>query len=159
LHANDDIRSLQNPPKHLIDDQIKLSKLLDAPTPVQYFLVRGVSVEVVLQREELLKARLDKLIAAQRLSGYQAMSNWVPSARTQTARRALLEQKLLADGGPLQAIAAQTEADAQWVAATRAGLLAAATPLSLDDFLKSPASDPWRHLWLGESHGVYASIV
>jgi predicted exporter len=159
LGANDDIRLLQNPPKHLIDDQIKLSKLLDAPTPVQYFLVRGDSVEQMLQREELLKARLGSFIATQRISGYQAMSNWVPSARTQTARRALIEEKLLANGGPLQGIAAQTGEDAQWVGATRANLLSAATPLSLDDFLKSPASEPWRHLWLGESNGVYASIV
>lgn len=159
LGANDDIRLLQNPPKHLIADQIKLSKLLDAPTPVQYFLVRGDSSETVLQREEALKARLDTLIAAKRISGYQAMSNWVPSAKTQAERRALIETKLLADGGPLQGIATQAGEDAQWIAATRAGLLAAASPLTLDDFLKTPASDPWRHLWLGETNGVYASIV
>jgi predicted exporter len=113
----------------------------------------------VLQREEALKARLDKLIAAQRISGYQAMSNWVPSAKTQAARRALIEDKLLADGGPLQGIATQAGEDAQWIAATRNGLLAAAAPLTLDDFLKAPASEPWRHLWLGEMDGGHASIV
>lgn len=163
LGANDDIRLLQNPSRHLIDDQIKLSKLLDAPTPVQYFLVRGDSAETVLQREEQLKARLDALIAAKRISGYQAMSNWVPSARTQATRRALVEEKLLAAGGPLQGVAAQAGEDAQWIAATRAGLLAAAAPLTLDAFLASPASEPWRHLWLGESKDAggtaYASIV
>ncbi|MYM25717.1 MMPL family transporter [Duganella sp. FT135W] len=159
LGVNDDIRQLQNPPKHLINDQIKLSKLLDAPTPVQYFLVRGASAEQVLQREEQLKQKLDHFVTSKQLTGYQAMSNWVPSMRTQAARRALIEAKLLADGGPLQAIAAQTGEDAQWVAATRAGLLAAAAPLSLEAFLQSPASEPWRHLWLGESHGIYASIV
>ncbi|ELX09994.1 putative membrane protein [Janthinobacterium sp. HH01] len=159
LGANDDIRLLQNPPKHLIADQLKLSKLLDAPTPVQYFLVRGDSVETVLQREEALKARLDLMAAARRISGYQAMSNWVPSARTQAGRLALIEEKLLADGGPLQAIAAQTGEDAQWIAATAGGLRAAGAPLTLDAFLKTPASEPWRHLWLGETNGVYASIV
>ncbi|HEX7982647.1 MAG TPA: MMPL family transporter [Duganella sp.] len=159
LGANDDIRLLQNPPKHLIDDQIKLSKLLDAPTPVQYFLVRGESAEVVLQREEALKAKLDKLIATGGITGYQAVSNWVPSARAQAERRALVEQKLLADDGPLQGLAKQTGEDAQWIAATRAGLLAAGAPLTPDDFLKSPASEPSRHLWLGETGGVHASIV
>jgi predicted exporter len=159
LGVNDDIRLLQNPPKHLIADQIKLSKLLDAPTPVQYFLVRGDSAETVLRREEALKARLDTLIAAKRISGYQAISNWAPSANTQAARRALIEAKLLADGGPLQGIAAQAGEDARWIAATRDGLLAAGAPLTLDDFLKSPASEPWRHLWLGQTEGVYASIV
>jgi predicted exporter len=87
------------------------------------------------------------------------MSNWVPSARTQAARRALIEEKLLNDGGPLQGLAKQTGEDAQWIAATRNGLLAAAAPLTLDDFLKTPASDPWRHLWLGGIDGGYASIV
>jgi predicted exporter len=159
LGVNDDIRLLQNPPKHLIADQIKLSKLLDAPTPVQYFLVRGDSAETVLRCEEALKARLDTLIAAKRISGYQAISNWAPSANTQAARRALIEAKLLADGGPLQGIAAQAGEDARWIAATRDGLLAAGAPLTLDDFLKSPASEPWRHLWLGQTEGVYASIV
>ncbi|MTV37929.1 MMPL family transporter [Duganella radicis] len=159
LGANDDIRLLQNPPRHLIDDQLKLSKLLDAPTPVQYFLVRGASAEQVLQREELLKARLDQFVTARRITGYQAISNWAPSERTQAAHRALVEEKLLADGGPLHAIAAQIGEDAAWIAATRAGLLAAAAPLPLDAFLQSPASEPWRHLWLGGSNGVYASIV
>ena len=159
LGANDDIRLLQNPPKHLIDDQIKLSKLLDAPTPVQYFLVRGASAEAVLQREETLKQRLDPLIAQHRISGYQAMSNWVPSGRTQAARRALIDAGLLADDGPLAGLAAQTGAGKQWIAATRDGLKAAGAPLTIDDFLKTPASEPWRHLWLGRVDGVYASIV
>ncbi|WP_093387953.1 MMPL family transporter [Rugamonas rubra] len=159
LGANDDIRLLQNPSKHLIADQIKLSKLLDAPTPVQYFLVRGASAELVLQREEALKLRLDPLIAGRGISGYQAMSNWVPSARTQAARLALLEAKLLQDGGPLADLAGQTGAGADWIDATRAGLRAAGTPLTLDDFLRTPASEPWRHLWLGHTGGGYASIV
>ncbi|HEX8404122.1 MAG TPA: MMPL family transporter, partial [Duganella sp.] len=159
LGANDDIRLLQNPPKHLIDDQIKLSKLTDAPTPVQYFLVRGASAEEVLQREEALKARLDPLIATRAISGYQAVSNWVPSARKQAERRALIEQKLLGDDGPLQGLAKQTGEDAQWIAATRAGLLAGGGALTPEDFLKSPASEPSRHLWLGDVDGVHASIV
>lgn len=165
LGANDDIRLLQNPPKHLVDDQIKLSKLLDAPTPVQYFLVRGESAEMVLQREELLKARLDSLIAARRLSGYQAISNWVPSTQAQASRRALIEEKLLRDDGPLKGVAEQAGEDGRWIAATRDGLLQAAAPLTLDAFLQSPASEPWRHLWLGDSERggdgkpVFASIV
>jgi predicted exporter len=159
LGVNDDIRLLQNPPKHLISDQIKLSQLLDAPTPVQFFLVRGGSAETVLQREEALKLRLDPLIAQHQISGYQAISNWTPSARTQTVRRALLEQKLLNDGGPLTQLAAQLGEEPVWAAATRAPLLAAGSLLTVDEFLTTPASEPWRHLWLGQVQGGYASIV
>ncbi|MET0265482.1 MAG: MMPL family transporter [Duganella sp.] len=159
LGANDDIRLLQNPPKHLIDDQIKLSKLLDAPTPVQYFLVRAQSAQQVLEREEALKTRLDKLVAGQRISGYQAMSNWVPSVARQEARRALIEHKLLGDDGPLRGLASEAGEDRQWITATRNGLLAAAAPLTVQAFLQTPASEPWRHLWLGQIEGGYASIV
>ncbi|MES2324263.1 MAG: MMPL family transporter [Pseudomonadota bacterium] len=159
LGVNDDIRSLQTPPRHLVDDQIKLGKLLDAPTPVQYYLVRGDSAEMVLQREEALKRRLDPLVDQQRISGYQALSNWVPSLKTQAERRALVDQKLLADGGPLSALAVAIEEDAGWAAATRAHLLHQGAPLTVDGFLKTAPSEPWRHLWLGESDKVHASIV
>ncbi len=159
LGVDDDIRLLQNPPQQLLADQLKVSRLLDAPTPVQYYLVRGGSPEIVLQREEVLKGRLDGLVAQHRITGYQALSNWVPSALTQARRRALIDQKLLSDGGPLTALAGQIGEDRQWPAATRAMLAGAGSPLLLADFFKMPASLPWRHLWLGPVGGGYASIV
>ncbi|WP_317202895.1 MMPL family transporter [Janthinobacterium sp.] len=159
LGVNDDIRLLQTTPKQLLSDQIKLGKLLDAPTPVQFYLVRGASADLVLEREEALKRRLDPLIAQHRISGYQAMSNWVPSARAQGERRALLEDKLLNEGGVLDALAKQVGEDPQWAAAMRLRLRQAGAPLTLDDFLLTPASEPWRHLWLGKVEGGYASIV
>ena len=159
LGTNDDIRSLQTPPKHLIDDQIKLGKLLDAPTPVQYFLVRGDSAETVLRREEALKRRLDPLVATGRISGYQALSNWVPSQQLQAERRALVQTALLQAGGPLDALAKTIGEDGAWAGATRAHLLAPAPQLTVAGFLQTAPSEPWRHLWLGESAGVHASIV
>jgi predicted exporter len=71
----------------------------------------------------------------------------------------LVEEQLLRDGGPLTQMAAQLGEDAAWVAATRAHLLESGKPLSLDAFLASGASEPWRYLWLGEVDGAYASIV
>ncbi|WP_051068349.1 MULTISPECIES: MMPL family transporter [unclassified Janthinobacterium] len=160
LGVNDDIRLLQTPPPRLLSDQLKLSKLLDAPTPVQFYLVRAGSVDAVLEREEALKLRLDALVGQRRISGYQAMSNWVPSARTQAARRALLDDKLLKDGAALSALAARIGEDPRWVGATRAGLVGAGAALTVEAFLAAPASEPWRHLWLGRvAGGGYASIV
>jgi predicted exporter len=159
LGIQDDIRLLQNPSKQLIEDQIKLSKLLDAPTPTQFYLVRGATSEIVLQREEKLKDRLNPLIEKQVISGYQALSNWVPSSRVQVARRALIDQKLLNDEGPLAALGARIGEDGHWFITTRTHLLAAASPLTPGDFLNSSASEPWRHLWLGQLGGGYGSIV
>ncbi|HEY8099941.1 MAG TPA: MMPL family transporter [Burkholderiaceae bacterium] len=159
LGVNDDIRLLQNPPKNLVSDQLKLGKLLDAPTPVQFFLVRGPNSEIVLQREEALKQKLEPFIDQHLISGYQAMSNWVPSSQVQTARRQMIEEKLLRDDGPLAALAEKLGEDHTWVDATRQHILSSSTALSIDEFLQSPSSEPWRHLWLGRVNGSYASIV
>ncbi len=159
LDFNDDIRLLHNPPKNLIDDQVKLSRLLDTPSPVQFYIVRGTTPEVVLQREEMLKQRLDPLIEEHIISGYQASSNWVPSLRAQTTHRQLVEETLLNEDGPLRALALRIGENGGWVAATRQHLLTSALTLTPDDFLKTPASEPWRHLWLGQMEGGYSSIV
>lgn len=159
LNTNDDIRSLQTPPKHLVSDQMKFGKLLDAPTPVQYFLVRGESAEVVLQREENLKRALDPLIGQKVLSGYQAISNWVPSLKTQADNRALIEDKLLSKDGPLKIIADKIEEDAAWQANIRQHLLASNQTLTVENFFLSTASQATRHLWLGKIDNHYASIV
>jgi predicted exporter len=159
LDIQDDIRLLQNPPKKLVDDQTQLSKLLDMPTPVQFYIVRGSTPEVVLQREELLKQRLDPLVETHILSGYHALSNWVPSVRAQAARRNLIDRTLLNNNGPLEALAAQIGENGKWVAATRAHLLASSLPLTPDDVLQTPASEPWRHLWLGQVDNLWASVV
>ena len=163
LTTNDDIRSLQSSPPALIQDQIKLSKLLDAPSPVQYFLVRGASSEQVLQREEALKRRLDSLTPDRHIAGYQALSNWVPSVHAQAERSALVEDKLLRADGPLALLAAEIEEDPQWVMDSAAHLRAQAKPMLVDDFLRTPAAEPWRHLWLGaiddRGQQTHASIV
>lgn len=158
LEVNDNIRSLQNPPKHLLDEQIKLSKLLDAPTPVQFYLVRGTTAEQVLQREEALKRRLDPLISQGKITGYQAISNWVPSALTQTGRHRLAEEKLLADGAALAALAVKLGEDENWLR-TRRERAINESALTVDAFMAAPASAPWRHLWLGRSGEGYASVV
>jgi predicted exporter len=159
LGVNDDIRLLQNSPKRLVDDQLKLNKLLDAPTPVQFFLVRGATAETVLQREESLKQRLEPLIRQHVISGYQALSNWVPSSRVQAARRTMIEEKLLRDDGPLAAVAEKLDQDRAWVDTTRQHILSASPELSMDEFMQSSSSEPWRHLWLGQVNGTYASVV
>ena len=159
LGVNDDIRALQTPPAQLLREQIKLGQLLDAPTPVQYYLVRAPSRELLLQREEALKRRLDRLVAEAQLSGYQAISNWAPSAVAQARRRALVERKLLAAGGPLDALARALGEDAAWLAAAGAHLREAGTPLTVEEFMNSGASEPWRHLWIGEVGGSHASVV
>jgi len=159
LTVSDDIRALQKPAPVLLADQIKLSQLLDAPSPVQFYLVRGASEEKVLQHEEALKRLLEPLIQQKIMSGYQAMSNWVPSVHMQTANQTLVKNKLYADNGPLKDLAVKLGENNAWVKTVKNHMLAAGALITPAEFLKTPASDPWRYLWLGKVEGGYASIV
>jgi predicted exporter len=159
LGAEDDIRLLQTAPRHLLDDQLKLSRLLAAPAPAQFYLVRGRTAEDLLQREEALTQRLDALVEKQIINGYHAVSSWVPSLRTQAARRGLIEKTLLNENGALVTLARRIGADDQWVGNTRDRLRASAAPLIPNEFFEASAGEPVRHLWLGQVDGGYASIV
>ena len=159
LGVKDDIRVLQNPPRHLLDDQLKVSRVLAAPAPAQFYLVRGPTIEDLLQREETLTRRLDALVEQQTLGGYHAVSNWVPSLRAQAARRRLIGDTVLSENGALGELARRIGADARWTDSTRTRLLGASAALSVDEFLKTPAGEAVRHLWLGQTGGAYASIV
>ncbi len=147
-------------PRQLIDDQIKLSKLLDAPTPAQFYLVRGATAEAVLQREEALKQRLDPLIEKHLISGYQAMSNWVPSLRTQSRTRATdRTDKLLNDGGALADSGCTDRRRRRMDCCHARSFARIRIAADAGRFSETPASEPWRHLWLGQVDGGYASIV
>src|SRR5690606_17238411 len=92
LRADDDLRSLQSSPPALMAQQIEVGRLLGMPSPAQFFLVQGADAEQVLQREQVLVARLDALEAQGRVGGHQAISDWWPSRARQDADAALTAQ-------------------------------------------------------------------
>jgi predicted exporter len=157
LGVRDDIRSLQNLPKKLIDDQIK-EQAARCPRPGAVLHCARRDCRSRARARGVTQQRLDPLIEKNLVGGYQALSNWVPSSRTQAARRALVEERLFSDDGALATLMARS-GEPSMVADHRDRLLASASPLKLDDFLKSPAGEPWRHLWLGAVEGQYASVV
>jgi predicted exporter len=159
LDSNDDIRLLQNSPQSLLDAQIEVSSLLAAPTLAQFYLVRGSTQEAVLQHEEALKARLDELVAGGMLTGYQALSDWVPSQQTQQVNRELTERSLAGRDSALSRLATQLGEDDAWVRQVRTRATAPAALLTPEIFFQGAAGDAWRHLWLGKVDVGYASIV
>jgi len=149
LEVRDNLRTLQNAPAALLAQQTELGGVLGMQSPAQFYLVRGDSAEQVLLREERLKTLLDASVAAGRISGYSAISDWVPSRERQLADAAL---------------SAQTESDVLMQVSAVIGDVVVrpafdAPPLSVDEWLESPVSDPFRARWLGEIEGQTASVV
>ena len=134
--------------------------LLDAPTPVQFYLVRADTVEQLLQREEALQDRLraaDPAQDHQRLPGYFELGAIAPAAAGKPA--SWRRTALLAEDGPLPAIARQIGEDPAWIATLQAAIAAPQTPLTPENFLQTAAGEPSRYLWLGQVGAKYASIV
>ncbi|WP_454831025.1 MMPL family transporter [Pseudoxanthomonas wuyuanensis] len=149
LQADDDLRSLQSSPQKLVEQQGEIGRLLGMPSPAQFFLVRGPDSEAVLQREEALLQRLAPAVAAGQLRGYRAISDWLPSKAAQQADAELtarVEVAVMAEvgaalGEPLQRAAFSAQ------------------PLTLQDWLASPVSQPFRQQWLGALGRDVASVV
>jgi predicted exporter len=149
LQANDDLRQLQSSPPELIKDQIEVSRLLQIPSPAQFFVVRGATPEAVLQREEALKDKLRSDPAKAGKPALSAVSDWVPSAARQADNRRLSTE---AEQQVLRKVSQALGEDLQRPAFNPA-------PLELQAWLASPASAAARAQWLGPIDGGYASAV
>lgn len=155
LHADDDVRALVRPDPRLLAEQLAVSRVLDLPSPAQFFVVEGADAESTLVATERLAAELDGLVAAHRLTGYDSITRWVPSAARQEADRRLVREALLAPGGALARVAAETGLDATRAAAP----WRAQGALAVEAWLTAPVSAPLRYLWLGRSAGGGAAAL
>jgi predicted exporter len=149
LHADDDVRALVRPDPTLLAEQLAVGRVLELPSPAQFFIVEGADAEATLVATERLAAELDRFVAARRLTGYDSVTRWVPSAARQEADRRLVKETLFAPDGALARVAAATGLDAARAAAP----WQAQRLLDLDAWLAAPVSAPFRYLWLGRVAG------
>lgn len=159
LSGNDDIRQLINRPPALLEQENKIRALTGFDNSSQFFLIEGANSEAVLRAEEALRPRLAEAVRAGQLTGYQALSSFVPSARQQLANHAT-QSKLYGDTAGLRATFEQVGIDAEQAEAQAAAWNSAAgQTLSLESWLTSPLAQPVRHLWLGATSTGYASVI
>ncbi len=143
FRVHDDIRALAGLKPQLLADQIVVSKALGLPSPAQIFIVTGPDAETVLQREEALTQKLSAFVQRGQLSGFDAISRWLPSLARQQAN-----QQQLAKLVPVkQQLAAELGLTADWSKESEAPLL------DFAHWQKAPVADAARHLWLGQGPG------
>ena len=150
LQSDDDIHLLVQRDPELAAQERTVRAAVGIGDGARFFVVKGPTPEAVLERCEGLGERLDAPLAGRRLTGWQSVSQFVPSARKQAADRALLARTALASPDALRATligAGFREPVArEYVDAWTQG---AQAPLTLDAWLATPWSQPYRHLWLG----------
>lgn len=157
LHPQDDVRQLQNSSPALVQQQMQLGKMLGLPSPAQFYLIKGTNPEEVLQREELLKERLDALVTRREITGYSAISDWVPSMQMQQHNEALVQR---ANKVVLEGVSAQLgESFVAGVADARDMGQGSHDALTVQAWLAQPIAAAARPWWLGEHGGAFRSMV
>lgn len=160
LTGNDDVRLLVSRPVSLVVQEDRIREMTGFGNSSQFFLVEGETPDAVLMGEEKLASRLDALAAQGGISGYQALSAFVPSSGQQAQNRRLWQEKVFTDEAALKILFAKSEmrddvADRQ-IAAFKAS---SGQTLRLEDWLQEPVSMPFRHLWLGKTAQGYTAVV
>jgi predicted exporter len=153
LTTSDDIRQLQSSPPELVKEQMDVGRLLRMPSPAQFFMVQGASEQEVLEREEALKERLAPALgflgSADAPVVLSALSDWIPSEKSQLVNRSLTSK---AEMAVLTVVSKELGED------LRRPEFAANT-MKLQNWLDSPASMAARSQWLGKVDAGFASIV
>ncbi|PRY03749.1 MMPL family transporter [Paraburkholderia sp. BL25I1N1] len=163
LTSDDDIHLLIQRDPALVAQEDKVRAAVGVDNSAQFFVVRGETPEVVLQRAEALGTKLDALNGtANKVGSYQSVAQFVPSAKQQNEDRALLAQHVFNDRAALRATLLQAGFKDEVADAWLAAYAKPQAPLTVDTWLAAPWSQPYKHLWLGEvdsSTKAYAAVV
>jgi predicted exporter len=156
----DDFRLLQAGVPEVLAEEARVRELLGQDHASQFFLVRADEPGNVLRREEALIADLRPLLDSGDLGGITALSRFVPSPARQKENRALLARRFASEGRALQALEETLGLPDSTVGAFAAQLRETGdqATLGLQDWLESPASVPFRSLWVEGEEGP-ASVI
>lgn len=163
LTSDDDIHLLIQRDPALVAQEDKVRAAVGVDNSAQFFVVRGETPELVLQRAEALGTKLDALNGtANKVGSYQSVAQFVPSAKQQNEDRALLAQHVFDDRAALRATLLQAGFKDEVADAWLAAYAKPQAPLTVDTWLAAPWSQPYKHLWLGEVDAAtkaYAAVV
>lgn len=160
LQPQDDIRQLQSADETVLAEEDRVRNMIGDDLASQFFLVQGKDEAELLMREERLIQTLKEYQEQAHISGYVAISEFVPSPAKMAENRNLLAPLIVGEGSLLRRVA------------ERVGLARSAVERYVDDFnnaqpadskhlsdwLESPLGKSYQNLWLG-SYGEGVSAV
>ncbi len=154
LKVNDDIRQLQASPASLQDQGEQIAAIIGTGATQRMLIVRGADDEQVLQKLEMITPGLRKAVAQGTLGGFRSLSTMIPSRQRQESDFILVRDRLV---GPwLPALEGKIK-----LGPFDGGRFYPAdfSPLTIDEWLASPASRGLRKLWLGPVGDQPAAVV
>jgi predicted exporter len=160
LTTNDDVRVLQSVPPELASEEQRLKRITGNHPASQFFLIEGLTEQAVLDQEQQLIGELRQLQEASALTGFNAISNYLPSQQRQISNYLMVKEQLIEQGGALEQYQQLTGLDTALIDGFRSRYSSDQPEiLQLDTFWDSSAADAFRHLWLGETPRGFASMI
>ena len=160
IQFNDDIRALKHRSPALQSEDHRIRELTGGLEVSRFIVVRGKTVEAVLQRQEEATRRLESLARNDPHLYFQSLAPLLPSQKTLAENQTLLRDALLAQPERLKQglsnVGFAPEVVEQFV---RQLLDPEPQGFSVKDWLASSVSKPFRHLWLGEIEQEQVSLI
>ncbi len=154
LKVDDDIRQLQAAPASLQHQGAQIASITGVGTSQRFLLVRGHDDEQVLQKLEKITPELRKAVAQGALAGFRSISPMIPSRQRQENDFTLVRDQLVDPWLPV--LEEQIKLDPQ---GSKRPYPRDLTPLTIDEWLASPASRGWRKMWLGTVGDKSVAVV
>ncbi|MEX3021765.1 MMPL family transporter [Kluyvera sp. STS39-E] len=146
LTVNDDISQLQALPQDILAQEKTITALTGQSVDQKWFVVYGRSPQQTLERMEAFTATLEQAKSDGLLDGYRTIP--LNSLTRQQQDVALLKDALPAVTRALNG-AGVTEVNPDL----------SAMPVTVEDWLASPASEGWRLMWLTQPNGESAVLL
>lgn len=144
---DDDIRQLQALPQALQQQEREIKAITGVGGSQQLLLVRAKTEEALLQKLERVS---DKLEQSGDFGGFQSISRYVPSQKTQQENYQLVTDLYKQQADAYQKVIQQKQA---------LSALQAYQALTIEGFLASAISETVGFLWLGHIDDVFASVI
>jgi hypothetical protein len=153
IKVDDDVRSLINLDQHLLNDQLIISKIMGLPSPAQFYFVKGESPEQVLKRVEQITQKLDLLTQGPFLKGYQTISQYSPSERSQQNAYELFNSTEYQKA--LKKLQVEFHLSDAWVVSNSATV----ERMTFLDWLASDMGKKFSFLWFNPEPNMFATVI
>jgi predicted exporter len=149
LTSEDDVKLLIASSPELVKDELLMRELTGTSGSSQFILIEGSSVQEVLEREENLNNKLQT-------NGIdvQAVSSFIPSCKQQYNNRAIYRKSMIKMKDAMEVVGFRSQS-----INSLKDSAANDDCMTVDDWLSSSLSKPFRHLWIGKTSKGYASVV
>ncbi len=156
---SDNPRLLHNPSQQLIKNDQTIQQALKRFNANQFVVISAETEQATLQEEERFTQQLDQLVAQDSLGAYQAITQYVPSIKSQEENYTLLKDKLYHTDSVLTGFLNELGYEQLGIDKHFADFAAAKENYLTPTNWPGASIGEFSMLWLGEVDGEYVSVI